>query len=110
LQGREKGLLEVVVALGGNLVVLETLLPVEDCHLCFHLPILDVHLVAVHEYQYVLAHPEGTSHRIMRRDRQIQETEENKRLIRFCHGGSGEQFWLPADVPVPGGDILVGEP
>ena len=40
----EEGLLEVVVALGGDVVVLEVLLPVEHDALGLYLPVLDVNL------------------------------------------------------------------
>ena len=40
----KEGLLEVVVTLGGDVVVLEVLLPVEHDALGFHFPVLDVNL------------------------------------------------------------------
>jgi hypothetical protein len=81
----------------------------EVYHLCFHLPVLDVHLVAAQDYRYVLAHPEGTNHRIMRRIRPILRTLKEQEVDQIL------PWWfrraiLPADVPVPGGNILVGEP
>ena len=42
----EEGLLKVVVWLGGDVVVLEVLFPVEDDALGLHLPVLDVHLIS----------------------------------------------------------------
>jgi hypothetical protein len=42
-------LLKVVVGLGGNVVVLEVLLPVEHDALCLHFSILDVHLEWKHK-------------------------------------------------------------
>ena len=68
----EERLLKVVVGLGGDVVVLEVLLPVEHDGLGLDLPVLDVHLVAGQHDWDVLAHPDK--------------------------------------VPVPVGDILVGDP
>ena len=42
----QEGFLEVVVRLGGDVVVLEVLLPVEHDGLGLHLPVLDVDLVS----------------------------------------------------------------
>ena len=53
----EERLLEVVVGLGGDVVVLEVLLPVEDDGLGLHLAVLDVHLVAGQHDRDVLADP-----------------------------------------------------
>lgn len=54
----EERLLEVVVALGRDLVILEVLLPVEGHHLGLHLPVLHVHLVAAQHDRYVVADPD----------------------------------------------------
>ena len=53
----EEGLLEVVVRLGGDVVILKVLLPVEDDRLGLDLPVLDVHLVTRQHDGDVLAHP-----------------------------------------------------
>mmetsp|Transcript_6965 Transcript_6965/g.28358 ORF Transcript_6965/g.28358 Transcript_6965/m.28358 type:complete len:284 (-) Transcript_6965:50-901(-) len=52
----EEGLLEVVVGLGGELVVLEVLLAVEGDRLGAHLAVAHVHLVAAEDDGDVLAH------------------------------------------------------
>mmetsp|Transcript_313 Transcript_313/g.1224 ORF Transcript_313/g.1224 Transcript_313/m.1224 type:complete len:236 (+) Transcript_313:948-1655(+) len=52
----EEGLLEVVVGLGGELVVLEVLLAVEGDCLGAHLAVAHVHLVAAEDDGDVLAH------------------------------------------------------
>lgn len=51
----QEGLLEVVVALGGDVVVLQILLAVESDRLCLDLAILDVDLVADQHDRDVLA-------------------------------------------------------
>ena len=51
----QEGLLEVVVGLGGNVVVLEVLLAVEGDGLGLHLPLLHVDLVAAEHDRNVLA-------------------------------------------------------
>ena len=53
----EKRLLEVVVALGRDLVVLEIFLPVVSHRLGLHLPVLHIHLVAAQDNRDVLTHP-----------------------------------------------------
>jgi len=52
----QEGLLEVVVGLGGDVIVLEVLLPVEGDGLGLDLPLLHVHLVAGQDDGDVLAH------------------------------------------------------
>jgi len=42
----EEGLLKVVIGLGGNVVILEVLLPVEGDLFSLHLPVLDLHFVS----------------------------------------------------------------
>jgi hypothetical protein len=51
----EERLLEVVVGLGGDVVVLEVLLSVEGDGLCLHLALLDIDLVAGQDNGDVLA-------------------------------------------------------
>jgi len=51
----EEGLLEVVVGLGGDVVVLQVLLPVEGDLLRLDLPVLDLHLVPAEDDGDVLA-------------------------------------------------------
>eukprot|EP00601_Ochromonadales_sp_CCMP2298_P005981 CAMPEP_0173204548 /NCGR_PEP_ID=MMETSP1141-20130122/20183_1 /TAXON_ID=483371 /ORGANISM="non described non described, Strain CCMP2298" /LENGTH=132 /DNA_ID=CAMNT_0014130223 /DNA_START=300 /DNA_END=697 /DNA_ORIENTATION=+ len=53
----DEGLLEVVVHLGGDLVVLQVLLAVEGDLLGLHLAVLDLNLVAAQHDGDVLAHP-----------------------------------------------------
>lgn len=52
----QEGLLEVVVGLGGDIVVLEVLLAVESDRLCLDLALLHVDLVAAENDWDVLAH------------------------------------------------------
>lgn len=52
----QEGLLEVVVGLGGDVVVLQVLLAVEGDGLGLHLALLDVHFVAAQHDGHVLAH------------------------------------------------------
>lgn len=52
--------LKVVIALSRNLIVLEIFLPVKGDLLCFHLPILYIHLVSAQNNWDVLTYP-GTN-------------------------------------------------
>jgi hypothetical protein len=54
----KEGLLEVVIALGRNLIVLQVLLPVECNLLGFDLPVLHVNLVTAEDNGNVLTNPE----------------------------------------------------
>ena len=54
----EEGFLEVVVTLGGDIIVLKILLSVEHNALGLDLPVLDVHLVPGQHDGYVLADPD----------------------------------------------------
>lgn len=53
----QKRLLEVVVALGRYLIILQVLLPVESDLLCLNLPVLHINLVATKNDGNVLTHP-----------------------------------------------------
>jgi hypothetical protein len=55
--------LKVVIALGRDFVVLEIFLPVKGDLLCFHLPILYIHLVAAKNNRNVLTYPESNTER-----------------------------------------------
>jgi hypothetical protein len=66
-----------------------------------HLPVLHIHLVAAQDNRDVLTHP----------------NMHNKRCTRSILDTKTRSMWaiqkanfLPADVPVPGGNILVGDP
>ena len=98
----EKRLLEVVVALGRDLVVLEIFLPVVSHRLGLHLPVNHIHLVAAQDNRDVLTHPNMHNKRCT-----INSGHQNKRHVR---NSKEKNYFLPADVPVPGGNILVGEP
>merc|ERR1712137_1201358 len=53
----QKRLLKIVIALSRNFIVLEILLPVKCNHLCFHLPVLYINLVAAKDNGNILANP-----------------------------------------------------
>ena len=72
----EKRLLEVVVALGRDLVVLEIFLPVVSHRLGLHLPILHIHLVAARDNRDVLTHPNMHNKRCT-----INSGHQNKRHV-----------------------------
>lgn len=53
----QKGLLEVVIALGRDFIILKIILPVEGHLLWLHLPVLHINLVSTYHDGDAITHP-----------------------------------------------------
>ena len=82
-----KRLLELIVALGGNVIILHPVLSVEDYLFGLHFPVSDVHFVAYQHHRYLVTN----SHKVFVPLRHVLVSDPGSH-IEHDHGA------LPADI------------
>lgn len=81
----QERLLKVIIALCGNLIVLEILLPVECNLFCFDLPVLDINLVSTQNNGDILTDPDSSPLKTFRNEIKHIHKENRKRYFASKH-------------------------